>query len=162
MEQLWARLSGRPFTKNEGGLQIESLILCETSAKNVLVTFSMFEHHRQPLLSREAFRARLVRHGGIALGAIAVSLGIGVVGYHVTEGLSWLDSLVNASMILGGMGPVNELHTVAGKLFASFYALFSGIVFLVIVGVLFAPLFHRFLHRFHLEIDEDAANEKPK
>ena len=70
-------------------------------------------------------------------------------GYHQTEGLPWLDALLNASMILSGMGPVQELHTTAGKLFASFYALFSGVMFITLAGVLFAPVFHRFLHKFH-------------
>lgn len=82
---------------------------------------------------------------------------MGVLGYHVFEGLDWLDALVNASMLLGGMGPVSELHTVAGKLFASFYALYSGMIFLIAVGVLFAPLLHRFLHHFHLEMEEEEA-----
>ncbi len=115
----------------------------------------MFEHRHDPLLSRKAFFKRLLRYATIASLIIFVSLGIGVVGYHAFEGLSWLDSLVNAAMLLGGMGPVDQLHTVAGKLFASFYALFSGIVFLVAVGVLIAPVFHRFLHRFHLDLDEE-------
>jgi hypothetical protein len=79
---------------------------------------------------------------------------MGILGYHFLEKLSWIDSLVNAAMILGGMGPVNELHTNLGKLFAAFYALYSGIVFLVVVAVILAPLYHRFLHRFHLEIED--------
>jgi hypothetical protein len=82
---------------------------------------------------------------------MALSLGLGVLGYHLTEGLSWLDSLLNASMILGGMGPVDVLHTPAGKLFASFYALFSGAVFLGMAGIVVAPIAHRLLHRLHLE-----------
>jgi hypothetical protein len=82
------------------------------------------------------------------------SLLLGVLGYHYFEGLAWLDALLNASMLLGGMGPVDVLHTVAGKVFASFYALYSGIIFLVVVGVIFAPLYHRFLHRFHLEMED--------
>ena len=82
---------------------------------------------------------------------IGGSLLLGMAGYHWLEGLSWLDSLVNASMLLGGMGPVNGIQTNAGKVFASFCALYSGIVFLIVVGIMFAPLFHRFLHRFHLE-----------
>jgi len=86
-----------------------------------------------------------------ALVVIFGSLLIGIAGYHFTEGLTLLDSLLNASMILGGMGPVNELHTSEGKVFASFYSLFSGIVFLVTAGVLVAPVTHRFLHRLHLE-----------
>ena len=98
----------------------------------------------------------MARYLALSSAIILFSLGIGVLGYHVTEGLSWLDSLLNASMILGGMGPVDPIRTDAGKLFASFYALFSGMVLLVAVGVLIAPVFHRFLHRFHLEIDEKA------
>ncbi len=90
----------------------------------------------------------------VALGIIAGSLVLGILGYHFLEGLSYIDALVNAAMLLGGMGPVNELHTTAGKLFASFYALYSGIIFLVSVGVILAPLYHRFLHRFHLEIED--------
>jgi hypothetical protein len=82
---------------------------------------------------------------------ILASLVIGMAGYHYFEHLPWLDAFVNASMILSGMGPVGELHTSAGKLFAGCYALFSGIAFLTSVGVIFAPLFHRFLHKFHLE-----------
>ncbi|MCX7015955.1 MAG: hypothetical protein NTW86_25935 [Candidatus Sumerlaeota bacterium] len=115
----------------------------------------MFEHRRDPLLPRAAFLLRVLRHVGAGLAVVAVSLGIGVVGYHRLENLSWIDSLLNASMILGGMGPVAELKSAAGKLFASLYALFSGIVFLVIVGVMLAPAYHRFLHRFHLELDEE-------
>jgi uncharacterized membrane protein len=89
-------------------------------------------------------------HAGIALGIVFGALFIGVLGYHFLAQLSWIDALVNASMLLGGMGPVNELHTTGAKLFASFYALFSGILFLVSIGVLFAPIIHRFLHRFHI------------
>lgn len=111
----------------------------------------MFEHHRQPLLPRAAFLLRVARYFGIALGMVLVSLAIGIVGYHVVGGLDWIDATVNAAMILGGMGPVNELHTAAAKLFAAAYALFSGLVFLVSLGVLLAPIAHRFFHRFHME-----------
>lgn len=111
----------------------------------------MYEHRNESLLSLEAFLRRLAIHGGVALGLVAISLGIGMLGYHVFEGLSWLDALVNASMLLGGMGPVDPLHTVAGKLFASFYALYSGLIFLIVAGVLIVPIFHRLLHHFHLE-----------
>jgi hypothetical protein len=113
----------------------------------------MYEHRKQPLASGRVFARRLLRNGLIGGGMILVALGIGVGGYHFLEGLSWIDSLLNASMILGGMGPVNPLQTVAGKLFASFYALFSGVVFIAAMGVLGAPIFHRFLHRFHLAED---------
>lgn len=122
----------------------------------------MFEHRSEPLLSKAAFRLRLVRHAAIAAGIVLGSLAIGIIGYHLFEGLGWVDATVNAAMILGGMGPVNELHTTGGKLFAAVYALFAGMIFLVIVGVLFAPAFHRFLHRFHFESDaEDATGNPP-
>jgi hypothetical protein len=111
----------------------------------------MYEHRGQPLLPRPAFLRRLAKHAGIAIGIVLGSLLIGILGYHFLEGLAWIDALVNASMILGGMGPVDALHTNAGKLFASFYALYSGMVFLVAVGIIFAPVFHRVLHHFHLE-----------
>ncbi|MBI5166377.1 MAG: hypothetical protein HY998_01370 [candidate division NC10 bacterium] len=121
----------------------------------------MYERHHQPLLPKEAFIRRQAVHASLAAAIVVGSLLLGIVGYHLAEGLSWIDSFVNAAMILGGMGPVNELHTNVGKLFAGFYALFSGIVFLLGVAVLFAPAFHRFLHHFHLEIeDDDGANEK--
>ncbi len=111
----------------------------------------MYEHKSEPLLPRDLYFLRILCHAGVAFAAILFSLGIGIFGYHFIEGLSWIDSLLNASMILGGMGPINELHTTGGKLFASFYALFSGIIFLVIAGILIAPVGHRFLHQWHLE-----------
>jgi hypothetical protein len=114
-----------------------------------------FENRRQALADRQIFLRRAIRYLAISLAIILASLGIGVLGYHFTEGLPWLDSLLNASMILGGMGPVDAVRTTAGKWFASFYALFAGMVLLVAVGVLIAPVFHRFLHRFHLEIEEE-------
>lgn len=111
----------------------------------------MYEHRSQPLLPKHLFIRRVAWHVLSALAVILGSLFIGIAGYHFTEGLPWLDSLLNASMILGGMGPVNELHTVCGKIFASFYSLFSGIIFLVTAAILVAPVVHRFLHRLHLE-----------
>ena len=115
----------------------------------------MYEHHRQKLLPRKMFLLRCVLHCLVAGGVIAAALGMGILGYHFLEGLPWIDSLLNASMILGGMGPVNPLATTAGKLFASFYALFSGILFLVIASILMAPVVHRFLHKLHLNVEED-------
>jgi hypothetical protein len=114
----------------------------------------MFEHHKQPLLSPREFLIRQLIFLLVAFLIIVGSLALGMVGYHIFEKFTWIDSLVNAAMLLGGMGPVNELHTFGGKLFASFYALYSGIIFLVIVGVIFAPIYHRFLHRFHLEMED--------
>jgi hypothetical protein len=116
---------------------------------------SMFEHHQQSLLPRNLFLRRVGRFALAALLLVSVSLLIGILGYHTLEGFSWIDSLLNAAMILGGMGPVNPLQTDAGKLFASFYALFAGIVFLVSVGVLIAPIFHRLLHQFHIQAADD-------
>lgn len=92
----------------------------------------------------------------MAVALIGGALGVGIIGYHGFEGMAWIDATVNAAMILGGMGPVAELHTTGGKLFASAYALFSGIVFLVGVGVLFAPAIHRFIHKFHLDSESSA------
>jgi hypothetical protein len=114
----------------------------------------MYEHHKQPLAKRSVFAKRLALNGIVGLLLLAFSLGIGMLGYHFLEGLSWVDSLLNASMILGGMGPVAPLGTAAGKIFASFYALYSGVVLLASVGILAAPIFHRFLHHFHLAEDK--------
>jgi len=110
----------------------------------------MYERHKQPLASPEVFAQRLKRNGLIGLALLGFSLAIGMLGYHYLESLSWIDSLLNASMILGGMGPVAPLQTNAGKIFASFYAIYSGVILLASVGILIAPIFHRFLHRFHL------------
>ena len=115
------------------------------------------ERHHQPLLPLEHFWRRLAAYGAVAGGLVAMSLGIGMLGYHVFGNLPWVDSLLNASMILTGMGPVDPMRTTAGKLFASAYALFSGVAFLSIVGVLLAPVVHRFLHHFHLEFGEGGA-----
>lgn len=118
----------------------------------------MFERRHQSLLPKRAFILRSARFAVAAMLVVCGSWGLGIAGYHYLEGLPWLDSVLNAAMILSGMGPVNELHTAAGKLFASFYALFSGVVFLAAVGVLLAPAVHRFYHRFHLETDEERKN----
>jgi hypothetical protein len=118
-----------------------------------------FEHRAEPLLPVRFFVRRLLNHFILALGFMAVALLIGILGYHLTEGLGWLDSLLNASMLLGGMGPVDPLKTTAGKLFASFYALFSGVVFLVIAGIIVAPVAHRLLHRLHLETSESGSDQ---
>lgn len=112
---------------------------------------------RKPLPSRLTFVARLARGLAIGGGIVAGSLGAGVLGYHELAGLPWIDALLNAAMILTGMGPVDELTTVRAKLFASCYALFSGVAFLSVVAVVFAPVVQRFLHRFHLELSEDSA-----
>jgi hypothetical protein len=112
------------------------------------------EHHKKPLLSRKAFIQRQIRYAEFALLILLFSVGVGTVGYHYLGGLPWLDAFLNASMILAGMGPVDHLDTNAGKLFAAFYALFSGISFITFTGVLFAPVYHRFLHKLHLDIEK--------
>lgn len=112
-----------------------------------------YEHKSKPLLDRPAYLGRLVKHFLFACGIIIGALAIGVLGYHCLENLPWIDSLLNASMILGGMGPVDPVKSFGGKLFASLYALFSGIIFLVAVGVIIAPVFHRLIHKFHLSDD---------
>src|ERR1700730_19067712 len=111
----------------------------------------MYESRNHPLLSRRKFACRVARHLLLALFLVGMALEIGVLGYHFLGGLSWIDSLLNASMILGGMGPVDPLHSSAAKIFASFYALFSGLAFIGIAGLVLAPFLHRLLHRFHLE-----------
>jgi len=113
----------------------------------------MYERYRQPVIPFSAFLRRLLRHFGIAILIVALSLGLGIIGYHTLGGLSWVDSLLNASMILGGMGPVNALTGDGAKIFASVYALFSGMIFLVATGVLLAPVVHRLLHHFHADSD---------
>jgi hypothetical protein len=112
----------------------------------------------KPLLPTHVYLRRVLASVGLGLALIVVSLAAGMIGYHVCEGISWLDAFLNASMILAGMGPVLELKTSGGKLFAGLYALYSGLMVLIIAGVMFAPVVHRFLHRFHLEAaieDED-------
>lgn len=119
----------------------------------------MYERHNQPLLPTKHFIRRQLNHVFIVMGIIAGSLAIGMLGYHWFEGLSWIDAFLNSAMLLGGMGPVAVLTTNAGKIFAGVYALYSGIVFLVVAGVLFAPAFHRMLHHFHLDFDEEQSEK---
>ncbi len=111
----------------------------------------MYEKKSAKLISHKRFVKRFVNQVYFTIILILFSLFIGVYGYHYFENLSWIDSLLNASMILGGMGPVAILQTEGGKLFASFYALYSGIFLIVCGGLLLAPVFHRILHHFHSE-----------
>lgn len=114
-----------------------------------------YEHRSEPLLTRRQFLRRMAIHTLFAASVLVVSLGIGILGYHYLEGMQWLDAMLNASMILGGMGPIGTLQTDIGKVFASFYALFSGIIFLVIAGILVAPIAHRLMHRLHLDDSDE-------
>jgi hypothetical protein len=120
----------------------------------------MYEHRSKPLVSRRIFLGRVAVSAAIASAIVAGSLAVGVVGYRVLEHLSWLDALLNASMILGAMGPVDPVRTTAGKLFASFYALYSGLLFVVVTGIVFAPVVHRLLHTFHVERDHGRGSSR--
>ena len=111
----------------------------------------MYESRKQPILPFHRFFRRITGHLILVLLVCAMALGIGVIGYHFLAELSWIDSLLNASMILGGMGPVDPLHTNAAKIFASFYALFSGIVLIGAASLMIAPFVHRLLHQFHMD-----------
>jgi len=114
----------------------------------------IYESRSDQVAPRSIFIRRVISALGIALGLILVALAIGITGYHLLAGLGWVDSLLEASMILGGMGPVKELHTDASKVFASIYALFSGIIFIALMGIMLAPVAHRVLHKFHVDDDD--------
>ncbi len=122
----------------------------------------MFERKGQRLAPLGVFIRRMVSSFGIALGMIAMALSIGMSGYHWIAGFNWIDSLLEASMILAGMGPVNPLATNAAKVFASLYALFSGLVFIGIMGVILTPAVHRLIHKFHLESNGSDSVSAPK
>jgi len=110
-----------------------------------------FEHRHQPLAPRHVFVRRLFRFIGYAVIFLSVSLSLGVLGYHYICGLSWVDAVLDASMILAGMGPVSPIPNDAGKYFASAYALFSGVAFLTTFSIIIAPVLHRVMHRLHLD-----------
>ncbi|MEP7084708.1 MAG: hypothetical protein ABI854_08225 [Betaproteobacteria bacterium] len=116
-----------------------------------------YEGRTKPLLSRAKFFRRLL--WSVLVGAVLVALSLcgGMLGYHFLERLPWLDAFLNASMILSGMGPLANPQSVGGKLFAGFYALYSGLFLILVAGLMFAPIVHRFLHRFHI----DDTDEKP-
>lgn len=113
-----------------------------------------YEKKHHPVLPRRQFARRMARSFGVASALILSSLIIGIAGYHFTEDLPWIDAFLNAAMILGGMGPVDPVKTLAGKVFAGCYALYSGLIVIVSAGVLLAPMMHRLLHKFHAEPDE--------
>lgn len=111
----------------------------------------MFEHRHQPLLPRHQFVRRLLRSAAVAAVMVLFSLLVGMAGYHFIAGFDWIDSFLNASMILSGMGEIHELTTTSAKIFAGVYAMFSGIAFLATWTILLAPLAHRVMHHFHWE-----------
>lgn len=119
----------------------------------------MFENRSQPLAPRRVFLARVFNSVLMTIVVIGCSLGIGTLGYHFFGSLPWTDALLNAAMILTGMGPVDPMKSTGGKLFATFYCLFSGIVFLSLTAIILAPIYHRFMHQFHLDEEEDVQQD---
>ena len=113
----------------------------------------MFEKRHESLISTRTFLIRLARSIVLGLLLIVIAQYVGMAGYHYFEHMSWVDAFVNAAMILSGMGPLTPLVTKGGKIFAGFYALFSGLTFILIIGVIFAPILHRLFHKFHLDTD---------
>ena len=110
----------------------------------------IFESKKQPIASSRRFTRRLLLHFSVSARVVFFALGVGVLGYHFIAGFDWVVALLNASMILAGMGPIGDLNTDGAKVFASAYALFSGLVFISISAILFAPVVHRVLHAFHI------------
>jgi hypothetical protein len=119
--------------------------------KGIEMILERFERHDETLLPPMEFYKRLIIFGFLALGIILFSLGIGMVGYMVFEGLHPVDAFLNAAMLMGGMGPVNIQYTDGGKIFAGFYAMYCGFVLIFSVAIFMTPVFHRILHHFHLE-----------
>lgn len=111
----------------------------------------LYEHRSAHPITRAAFARRMARHGAFALLVTVLSLGLGMAGYEYYEDLPWRDAFLNSAMLMGGMGPVDPPQTPGGKIFAGLYALYAGLVFLVVAGVLLVPLLHRILHHFHWE-----------
>lgn len=114
----------------------------------------MYESRQHPPLSRQLFVRRMLRHLAATGCLLVVSIGVGMLGYVYFEGLKWRDAFLNSAMLLGGMGPVDAPRTDGGKLFAGFYALYAGLAFIVIAGLMAAPFVHRLLHKFHWEQDK--------
>jgi putative effector of murein hydrolase len=122
----------------------------------------MFERRQEPLLPFRDFVMRVGRSVLVSLCVVAFALSLGVVGYHYVAEFTWVDSLLNASMILSGMGPVGDFKNDTGKVFASLYALFSGLVFITVAGIIVAPVAHRLLHWFHIEESQKVKGKRQK
>ena len=111
----------------------------------------LFERRHEQLAPVNVYVRRIIASLAVGLGLILVALLIGIFGYHLFAGFGWIDSLLEASMILGGMGPVNQLPTDAAKVFASIYALFSGLILIALMGIILSPVAHRVMHKFHVD-----------
>jgi hypothetical protein len=111
----------------------------------------MYEHRSAPMLTRHGFAHRMLKHFLLSQLLVGGSLVVGIVGYHYLANFAWIDSFLNATMLLGGMGPIGDIPTPAGKIFAGIYALYAGLVLITVSGLLLAPILHRILHTFHLE-----------
>jgi hypothetical protein len=120
----------------------------------------LLERKGHPLLPKHLFIKRALWHAAFSFLTLIFSLGIGMVGYAYFAELPWVDSFLNASMILTGMGPIDPMPNESSKIFAGCYALFSGIAFLSIVAVLFAPILHRLFHKFHLDVADEKVKEE--
>lgn len=127
-----------------------------------MLGFTGFEHLSEPVASRTRFFRRLGANVGLALVFITVSLAVGMAGYHWLGGLGWVDSFLNAAMILSGMGPVDALTASSAKLFAGFYAIYSGLLVVATSALIFAPVMHRLLHRLHVKDEQDPDDDDDK
>ncbi len=112
-----------------------------------------YEHRSKPVIPLRQFYGRIAYNIGFALVLVLLSLLAGAAGYHFFENMNWIDALLNASMIAGGMGPVDVLHTDAGKLFASIYAIYSGLFLIIVTGIVLSPVFHRLMHTLHQDME---------
>lgn len=131
--------------------------MAKRKAKTGKGSWWKYEVRADALAPRSIFIKRLLGSLAVALGVIALALSIGIAGYHFIAGFNWIDSLLEASMILSGMGPVNALHNDTSKVFASIYALFSGLIVIALMGIMLSPVAHRLMHRFH--VDEEDVKE---
>ena len=122
----------------------------------------MYEHRDEPLLSRRLFAKRMVRHAAAGLVLVTGSVILGMLGYHHFAQETWIDAFVNATMLLGGMGQVGDVVTTSGKVFSGLYSLYSGMVFLVLIGTMLTPVFHRVLHRFHWDVEQRRHSGGPR
>jgi hypothetical protein len=138
-----------------GELQYRNYHVFQNSRAFTIARLVMFERKHEKIAPLSVFVRRMAASVLLAGLLVAVALSIGISGYHWIAGFGWVDSLLEASMILGGMGPVNQLTTKGAKIFASGYALFSGLMFIAVLGIVLAPVTHRLLHKFHIDEEDE-------